>query len=200
MSSPPKCTLRVRAPFRRPLFILAICAICSAPFYGQSDDRRIEAIDRIANQINEQIGDSEKIEESNGIYCNELLVNKENKSWPAVGIHRSVIRMYYTFGDREKNPYPNRLLKISITTNRSDRQEYAEYVFNPAEKLIYYLKKLDDQAVNEQRLYFDSNRLIRRTTGGKNVTVSHRFSLAAARMAQREHRKLYQLFLNSLGD
>lgn len=200
MSLPPQRILRIDKPFRRTLFILAICAICNAPLCARPDDQRIEAIKRIATHINDQISESEKIEESNGIYCNELVLNAKNKSWPAVGIYRSVIRMYYTFGDRERNPYPHRLLKITVTTHRSDRQEYAEYIFNPAEKLIFYFEKLDDSPAGERRLYFNASRLIRHTKGEQNISVTSPSSIEAVRGALREQRKLQQIFLNSLGE
>ena len=139
------------------LFLLA----SSLQIAAQQDDKRIEAIRRLSMQVNEQIEESERVEEGTGIYCNELIVNKGDKSWPAVGIYRTVIKFYYTFGDREKNPYPNRLLKITVTTNRSDRQEYAEYLFNPAGQLIFHYEKGSDKTDSERRYYFASERLIR---------------------------------------
>ncbi len=186
-------------PGRRALFVLITCLSCIMLISAQPGDKRIAATGRLARQINEQIAESERVEEGNGIYCNELVINKGDKSWPAVGIYRTVVKFYYTFGDREKNPYPNRLLKISVTTTRSNRQEYVEYIFNPAEQLIFYFEKLEASPAVENRLYFDSNRLIRRFSGGRNVSVSSRSSIVAARAVLGEQRKLRLMFANAPG-
>jgi hypothetical protein len=141
MRVPTKWMPYVDGPTCRPLLTLIICLLSAFQVSAQPDDKRIEAIKRISRQVNEQIAESERVEEGTGVYCNELVVNKRDKPWPAVGIYHRVIRFYYTFGDREKNPYPDRLLKITVTTKRSDKHEYAEYLFNPAGQLIFYYEK-----------------------------------------------------------
>lgn len=198
MSLPLKWILRVGVPIRRTLFIFVMCAACSIVVSAQSGDKSIAAIQRLTRQVNEQISESERIEESNGIYCNELVVNKENKSWPAVGIYRTVFRFYYTFGDREKNPYPNRLLKISVTTSRSDRREYAEYLFNPAGQLIFNYQKDGESLESDTRNYFAGERLIRRMTGQRIVDIRSRAALDAVNAARNEKKKLVEIFLMSL--
>ena len=71
---------RIKGRPCRPLAILIIFAGHVLLAGAQQDDRRMEGIRRLSNQINEQIAESERIEESNGIYCNELVVNKGDKS------------------------------------------------------------------------------------------------------------------------
>jgi len=169
--------LHVAGPTRRILFgfiFLSFATVVSA----QPDDRRVESIRRLSTQINEQIAESERVEESNGIYCNELVINKGDKSWPAVGIYRVVTKFHYTFGDREKDPYPNRLLKISVTTNRSDRQEYEEYFFNGAGQLVFYFEKESEDAQSERRFYFASGRLVRQMTGARTIDSNSGRALA----------------------
>src|SRR5688572_30230469 len=106
-------------------------------------DRRIDAIDKLRAKIDQDIARSESEPEYSNIYLTELAVNKNNGSYPAVGLYRPVAKFYYTYGDREKEPYPNRLLKIVVAVARSDRQEYSEFVFNDAEQLVFYLDKKD---------------------------------------------------------
>lgn len=168
---------------------------------AQRVDKRVEEIKRLYTQVNEQIAESERVEESTGVYCNELVVNKGDKSWPAVGIYRTVVKFYYTFGDREIDPYPNRLLKITVTTKRSARQEYAEYLFNPVGQLIFYYEKKDDEgSPAESRLYFAANRLIRRIKGQRIVDVNSRQALEETKGALNEKTKLREVFLKSLGN
>jgi len=115
-----------------------------------------------------------------------------------VGIYRTVVKFYYTFGDREKNPYPNRLMKITVTTNRSDRREYAEYLFNPAEQLIFYYEKDGESAASERRYYFASERLIRRTLGERSVSTKSREAVETVARTLASRNNLKQVFLKSL--
>lgn len=167
---------------------------------AQEGDKRIEEIRRLDRQVNEQIAESERVVEGTGLYCNELVVNKGDKSWPAVGIYQTVFKFYYTFGDREKDPYPNRLLKITVTTKRSARHEYAEYLFNPAGQLIFYFEKDDEGSQADRRYYFASERLIRRMRGQRIVDINSREALEAVRVTLSEKKKLMEIFLKSLGD
>lgn len=192
-----KWSLHVAGPNWRILFVF-ICLSLATVVSAQPDNRRIEAIVRLSRQINEQIAESEKVAEGSGIYCNELVVNKGNKSWPAVGIYRVVTKFHYTFGDREKDPYPNRLLKITVTTNRSSRHEYAEYFFNDAGQLVFYFEKESEDAQSERRFYFASGRLVRQMIGSRTID-SNRGRALAKQVATRtlNFRKMFFASLES---
>ncbi|HWN11154.1 MAG TPA: hypothetical protein VNO50_18085 [Pyrinomonadaceae bacterium] len=185
-------------PGRRALFVLFACLSCALPISAQPGDKRITAIERLSRQINEQISESERVEEGNGIYCNELVINKGDKSWPAVGIFRTVIKFYYTFGNREKNPYPDQLLKITVTTHRSDRREYAEYVFNSAAQLIYHYQKDGESAESEQRCFFAAGRLLRLTKGKRIVGIRSREAVETATRALDARKSMLEIFVKSL--
>ncbi|MEO6390364.1 MAG: hypothetical protein ABIP75_00850, partial [Pyrinomonadaceae bacterium] len=103
---------------------------------------------------------------------NELVVNQRDNPWPAVGTYRRVITFYYTYGDREKDPYPSRLLKVTVFTNRSDQQEFESYTFNRHEQLIFAQSRTDDEPPAEQTYYFAANRLIGRWNKGEKVSVN----------------------------
>jgi len=193
-----KKMLRANARSTYSFLMLIILAGCALPVEGQQYDKPVAEIRRLSQQINEQIAESERVEESNGIYCNELVINKRDKSWPAVGIYRTVISFYYTFGDREQNPYPNRLLKITVTTNRSDRHEYAEYIFNPTGRLIFYYERDSESLHSERSYYFASERLIRLTTGRRMVDIRSREAFEAIKAVLTENIRLRRLFLSSL--
>ena len=194
----PKWTDCDSGPSLRALFILITCLSCTTLVQAQPGDKRVTAIERLSTQINEQIAESERVEESNGIYYNELVINKGDKSWPAVGIYRAVVKFYYTFGDREKNPYPNRLLKITVTTNRSDRSEFAEYFFNAAAELIYYYRKDGESSESEQRCFFISERVVRLTKGKRLVGIRSRERVETATAALDSKKSLLAIFLKSL--
>ncbi len=182
-------------------FLLVIILMGSAyPLAAQQPDKRIDAIRRYAKQVEMEIAESESIEEGTGIYLNELVVNKGNKQWPAVGIYRDVYKFYYTFGDREKNPYPDRLLKITLVTRMSNREETGEFLFNAAGQLIFYLATSDESPRVETRYYFASQRLIRRIIGTRVVDVNSRESLARTRAIIKEAQDLKTVFVKSLGN
>jgi hypothetical protein len=184
----------------RPLIILTFLAAFAFPLSAQQVDSRIERIRRITTQINEQVAESERVEEGTGIYCNELIVNRGDKSWPAVGIYRTVVSFYYTFGDREKNPYPNRLLKITLNTQRSDRIEHAEYIFDPAQQLIFYYEKDGDDPASERRYYLASERVIRAMKGQRTIGLRNRDEVEKVSMVLKEKNRLKSMFIQSLAD
>ena len=88
------------------------------------------------------------------------------------------MKFYYTYGDREKEPYPNRLLKIVVAVARSDRQEYSEFVFDESEQMVFYLDKKDKV---ERRVYFAAGRAIRFEQGGRMLSLKGRSRTAMSR-------------------
>ena len=95
-------------------------------------------------------------------------MNKNNGSYPAVGVYRPVAKFYYTYGYREKEPYPNRLLKIVVAVARSDRQEHSEFIFNESGQMVFYLDKKDSV---ERRIYFAAGRPIRFEQDGRVLSL-----------------------------
>ena len=162
---------------------------------GAQTDKRIEAIRQTYQQVNQQIAECEANGEYSTTFLSELVVNKNNGPYPAVGIYQSVIKFYYTFGDREKNPYPDRLLKITVTTKRSDRTEAAEFLFNPAGQLIFYYEKKES---GELRDYLAGERPLKIAHGEATAEVSKLGEAALTRAILKEKQKLAGIFRHSL--
>jgi hypothetical protein len=158
-------------------------------------DRRVEAINKIRAKIDQDISASKAEPEYSNIYLTELAVNKNNGSYPAVGVYRPVAKFYYTYGDREKEPYPNRLLKIVVTLDRSDRQEYSEFVFDESGQLVFYLEKKDDV---ERRVYFAAGRPIRFEQDGRVLSLRTRSQAAIVATVLKEKVNLLEIFRRSL--
>lgn len=125
---------------------------------GGDDSARIERIRRTYQEIDDVIKRAEKNFPESEIFLTELAVNKGGTSYPAIGTYGQILRFYYTYGDRETDPYPNRLLKITVSTQSAARRMYAEYVFGPDGDLIFYF---GDDGETENRLYFSDKQLIR---------------------------------------
>ena len=157
--------------------------------------RRVGAINSSREKMDKDIAASEADPEQSNIYLIELAVNENNGSYPAVGVYSPLVKFYYTYGDREKEPYPNRLLKIVVVVARSDRQEYSEFVFNDAEQLVFYLGRLEGI---ERRLYFAAEKPIRLEEDGKVLSVRTRSRAAAVAAVWKERANLVAIFAGHL--
>jgi hypothetical protein len=161
-------------------------------------DKRIDEIREIYQKTNRQIAESNERGEYSLVYLTELVVNKNNGSYPAVGIFRTVMRFYYTFGDREKNPYPDRLLKIEIETTRAARIEKYEFLFNDKGYLIFYFESKSEESGIEKRLYFQNEIPIKSLTGERTRDIKGAETKNTAKSALSVKKKLVLLFQNSL--
>jgi hypothetical protein len=158
-------------------------------------DRRIDAINALRAKTAQDIARSEAEPEYSNIYLAELAVNKNNGSYPAVGVYRPVVKFYYTYGDREKEPYPNRLLKIVVAVDRSDRKEYSEFVFDGSEELVFYFEQKDER---ERRVYFAQDRAIHFEQDGRRLSLRTRTHVAFAAMVVKDKTNLLAIFRRSL--
>lgn len=156
---------------------------------------KIEAIKKICLKIDEDVAKSEEQPEYSSIYTTELAVNKGNGSYPAVGIYTPLVHFHYTYGDREKNPYPNRLIKIVVAIDRAERREYSEYCFNEAGQLIFYLEKKDSI---ERRLYFAFEKPIAFHQDNKPLSLRAPSQAAIVATVLKEKAKLVSIFRRSL--
>jgi hypothetical protein len=183
---------------RKIALILFIWAFFAAPSFAQSNDAKVEEIRRIYQQTNEQLAEAEKSFAESRIYLSELIVNKGGTMYPAVGTFRSTIKFYYTFGNREENPYPNRLLKIMVLTDRSANTESSEYLFSRAGQLIFYFEKSTYETATESRFYFSNGKVISILRGQKSADIKSRQEIAASRAVQAQAEKLVGIFNRSL--
>jgi hypothetical protein len=158
---------------------------------AQQEAKRIAETDALLSRTNEQIAGSHADGEYSSVYLAEMIVNKNNGSYPAVGIFRTIYRFYYTYGDREKNPYPNRLIKIEIETKRSDRTETTEFLFDEGGKLIFYLDKKDEA---DFRIYFAAEKPLKLLKGERDLKTTDREAVQSAKNALAEKRKLGAIF------
>jgi hypothetical protein len=177
-----------------------IIAFCLLTFLGtvaqvcaQGIDKRIEDIRRLYKQVNEQITASAKETPFSSIFCDELVLNRNENTWPVVGIFKSVVKSYYTFSHEEGEPYPNKLLQVTVSTKRSNRKEYAEYLFNSSGQLVFCFVKNDEEPAIESRYYFANGRAIRITRDQKTVQISGA-ELKEAQDAMKEGLKLKRIF------
>lgn len=156
---------------------------------------QIEAIRNLCQKTDEAIALSERDPETSTTFLIELTVNKNLSPYPAVGIYKTVVSFHYTFGNREKDPYPNRLLKIVVSTDRSNRKERSEFFFDEAEQLVFYFENKDDV---ERWVYFSSEKPIRFQQGERALSLRNKSQTASVLDILKEKANLVEVFRRSL--
>ena len=135
--------------------------------YGQSEDPRIVKIREACGEANARIETAERNFAESDIFLTEMIVNSGGTMYPAVGNFKETIRFYYTYGNRELSPYPNRLLKITVLTERAATRDSAEYFFNQAGKLVFAFV---NDGESQNRYYFAGGKLIGWQQGKQSFT------------------------------
>lgn len=121
-------------------------------------DNDIKYIQDLYKQVKEGIEFSVKNGYRGSLYCNTLSENVYGKSYPAVGIFRRTLNLWYD-GEalsEEMDQISNHLQMIIERTECASHTYYAEYLFDDG-KLIFAYCKGD----LEVRYYFKNNRLIK---------------------------------------
>lgn len=185
----------LRKQFNKSIFLIFLCGILFQ--ISAQTDKRIENIKKIYGETNRKITESNENGEFSSVFLAELVVNKNNGSYPAVGLFQTTYKFYYTYGDREKNPYPNRLLKIEIETKRSANIEKYEFLFDEKEQLLFYFEgKNEAENVIEKRTYFQNETPIKSLLGDKIFTNNEAVKLSKTALS--EKKKLTTMFQNAL--
>lgn len=180
-------------------FVILTILISSFTFAAAGQDN-IEMIRKACNVTNSQIEEMSEHPELSSIFATELVVNKHLAPYPAVGIYQRMATFFYTYGDREKNPYPNRLLKINAEYRRSARTERAEFYFNNVGELIFAFFTNEDSAVKESRLYFAGARMIKMTDDGKDIGLKKPRAVEAGALSKKEAARLTGIFKSAITD
>lgn len=175
---------------KRALVLIILLLGCLISAFSQTE-KRIEEIRKIYQEVNKNVAECEANGDTSTTFLTEMVVNKNDGPYPAVGIYKTTLKFYYTFGDREKNPYPNRLLKIMVTTNRSNRSESSEFLFDEKGQLIFYFEKKED---GERRVYFSLEKPIKFLQEEKSVSINAKF----IKSILSEKKKMIDIFQNSL--
>ena len=120
------------------------------------------------------------------LYVNELVVNRHERPWPAVGIHRLRYRFYYDHesgeGGREPRPLPDRLRLVDLEVEISARRAHFSFLYDKAGQLMLWRREADQEKL--ELCFVEGRQLGRASSDGRKA-------LAAAQ-------SLRKLFLDSL--
>lgn len=171
------------------LILLGSIQICA------QSDGKIAEIRRIYKETNEKIAAAEKNFRESEVYFTELVVNKGGTSYPPVGNYLLTAKFYYTFGDRESDVYPNRLLKVVVTSQSAAREYYKEFIFDKNQNLVFYYI---NGAEGEHRMYFANGKLIRWQKGKKLTNVNAPEAKGLLKEVNYQKNRFMEIFKNSL--
>ncbi len=167
---------------------------------GLSQREVVGEIRKAFAETNAKLAEMADHPELSSVFAVELTVNKHSAPYPAVGIYQRTAMFYYTYGDREKDPYPNRLLKIAAVYKRSARVENIDFYFDKAGQLIFAFASDPEGAIKETRLYFAAGRLIKMTDDGKESVLKSQHAVEAGTLAKKESARLTGIFRAALID
>ena len=180
-------------------FVLASTAILAA----QSETSAIEAIRLRYKGISEKARLAESdIERGRfgDMVMNELVINKLNRQWRAVGIYGQTYKFFYIGGDSEKNLYPDRLVFIKTHKKVSAREYFEEFLFSDRGELVFYFNDAGtaDETPAQTRIYFTDSRVIRTIEDGERRDRPTSKDQAKAKSVLARARMLRDLFARSI--
>ncbi|MEZ5347086.1 MAG: hypothetical protein R2681_16180 [Pyrinomonadaceae bacterium] len=149
--------------FKKVSLISVVLLFISINTSAQNAEAEIRQIRKTYTDLSERIAETEKDEESgkySDLAVNELVVNKLDRSWAAVGNFRITYRFYYQ--NKEEEPYPTELVKVTRNAEVAARKYAEEFVYDSSGTLIFYFERSDDgDAPLERRVYFAKGKPIR---------------------------------------
>jgi len=131
-------------------------------------DDPIAAIRALYARTNDAIQAArERPGEGGGLYCTEVAVNRLAGMWRAVGNYARTTAFWFSdqpdFVAAEGREGRAALVKAEISTTAAGQTLYEEFLFDEGVVVFYYARaKAGEEAVSEDRCYFDAGKLIRR--------------------------------------
>lgn len=188
------------------IFVAAVFFINFA--YAQNIDKQIKNIrihyKEVSQLINGDISEHNKIYNGN-FYCNEIIINKHNDSWSAVGLYNKTIKFWYNddpynaeYGQNLKTKgCLDVLLKIEIDIKSVYNWHY-EYLFKKGKLVFCYAKyNYHEQDKQEYRFYYTHEKLIKYLEKIEDPQAKRQYVRSDAKSVLEESKKLQDLFLKS---
>lgn len=165
--------------------------------YAQPDDKRTRQVEEIRAKVDRQVAEAEG-DEPSSVFIMSFEGNGKMNPYPAVGIFTTKMKFYYTYGDREKNPYPDRLIKITVETRRSSSTEKTQVVFDETGEMVFYEKKVEPDYPSQKLVYFAGGRAFRVENNGKRLRLTSKEAGDLVRVVTGDSNRLKMIFKSSL--
>ncbi len=114
-------------------------------------------------RIREYYNKTRDLIKNKALYHDQLVINKDKRTWPAVGSYQEIYDIYYSLCDeREAHNYPYErcMYMIEISTAASVSASKTEYLFDEKDRLIFIYYK-DGYKETEERYYLSDDKLVR---------------------------------------
>lgn len=188
---------------KKQIYGIAILLLLSVCISAQTTDKAVEKIRSFYTDIAEKARLCETDDdrgEFGELFMNELLVNKRNHQWRAVGIHNLTYKFFYRGGDSEEHMYPDQLVMVKVERKESSRIYNEEYLYSDLGVLMFYFQKAenDDRAPAERRVYFAGIKAIRITEDGKTRDRLTTNDAVMVKEIAGESGKIKDIFLKTL--
>ncbi len=140
--------------------------------YTTADIQTEADIRKYYTEINKKITESIENGYEGPLYQNQTVINKNRKSWPAVGRYEETVDFWYDddpnhISAKERNP-KNVLLKVNMTRKAAGFQTSEEYLFKDGKLLFYYSYQVEEGSMIETRLYFNIKGVILKSSVKSN--------------------------------
>ena len=183
------------------LFLLLLSVCVSA----QTTDKAVEKIRSVYTSVAEKAKLAEADPEHgqlDELFLNELVVNKLDHQWRAVGRHVLTYKFFYKVmaGDSEGHMYPDQLVMVRVIKQVSNRTYTEEYLYSDKGALIFYFQRAenDDQTPAERRVYFSGVKAIRLVEDAKTRDRLSAKDLGVVKEIAGESAKIKGVFSQSL--
>jgi len=179
-------------------FAFLLFILCSGVI-AQTAEKTVERIRKQYTETSEKARLAEADDEQGEIgelFVNEIVVNKRNHQWRAVGIFGETYKFFYRALDSEKHLYPDQLVMVKVERRSSSRSYAEEYLYDAAGKLIFYFirSENDEMSPGERRVYFDQAKPVRIIEDGTTRDRLTAKDLATAREIAAESGKIKDIF------
>lgn len=188
---------------KKQIFHAALIAFFALSVAGQSTEKTVESIRKYYSNVSEKARLAETDDEQGqfgDLVMNELVINKRDHQWRAVGIFKETYKFFYRGGDSEKHMYPDQLTMVKVERHSSNRTYTEEFVYDGSSRLVFYFQTAenDELAPTERRLYFSLSRPIRINEEGKIRDRLTAKDLKTATEVLADSGKIKDLFLRSI--
>ncbi|MBK8951100.1 MAG: hypothetical protein IPM85_00840 [Chitinophagaceae bacterium] len=151
------------------LLIVVLSPICSI---AQTEQQ----IRTHYQEINKKIAESKEQGYEGSLYCNELVVNKNGKSWPATGNYSETADFWYNEDPNHPGSVKNKLQvlqKINVVRKAAAITTTEEYLYLKGKLVFYFTQEVKGGVTMEARLYFNAKNLFKSSVkpNGKELTA-----------------------------
>lgn len=114
-------------------------------------------------KIRDRYNKTRDLIKNKALYHDQFVINKTNRTWPAVGTYQEIYDIYYSLCDEREThnyPYERCVYMIEISSTASASTSKTEYLFDESDRLIFIYYR-DGYKGTEERYYLSGDKAVR---------------------------------------